>query len=109
MSLLLEKHQNRVNNININIVLELCLSDLTFTSLCRYLGRGFDSRRDLAEPGRRAVHPRPVVLIPVTGATCHCCNHGDVGQEEEEEEEELHREKRPSAAGTLSNLSLIHI
>ena len=54
-----------------------------------YLGCRFQSRRDVAEAGSRAVLPRPVVLVPVTVATSHRCDHVDVG-EEEEEDEELH-------------------
>lgn len=60
-------------------------------SVC-YLGRGVESRRDIAEAERCAVQPRPVVLVPVAVTTGHHCDHVDVG-EEEEEDEELHCDK----------------
>lgn len=54
-----------------------------------YLGRGVESCWDVAEAERRAVLPRPVVLVPVAAATGHHCDHVEVG-EKKEEDEELH-------------------
>lgn len=61
-----------------------------------YLGRGSESRRYIAEASRRAVLPRTVVFVPVTVATGHRCNHGNVG-EEGEDDEELHSAKTVSS------------
>lgn len=56
--------------------------------LCRwwsYLGRELESWRDVTEASRCAVLPGSVVLVPVTMATSHRCDFGNVKQEEEEE------------------------